>query len=80
MMLLASGLEDGTIDVWDVPTGTLFQMFRGHTGVVCSVAFSSCQTIIASGGYDKTIRIWNILSGCCDRVLEGHSRVVRDVC
>jgi WD domain, G-beta repeat len=77
---LVSGLWGGTINVWDVQTGTMFQTFQWMESSACSVAFSSCGTMIASGNTDWTVRIWNILSGGCDCVFRGHSRTVTDVC
>ena len=77
---LVSGLWGGTINVWDVQTGTMFQTFKSTESSACSVAFSSCGTMIASGNTDWTVGIWNILSGGCDCVFQGHSRTVTDVC
>jgi WD40 repeat protein len=78
---LVSGHLCGTINVWDVQTGTMFQTFKSNMwSAAHSVAFSSCGTIIASGNNDGTVQIWNILSDGCDCVLQGHSCAVREVC
>jgi WD40 repeat protein len=53
---LASGLLGGTINVWDVQTGTIFWTFEWNMwGFAYSVAFSSCRTMIASGVSDGTV-------------------------
>ena len=79
---LVSELLGGTINVWDVQTGTIFRTFKWNMPwrSACLVAFSSCGTMIASGGSDGIVRIWNISSGGCDCVFQGHSRAVMDVC
>ena len=38
--ILASGSADGTIRLWDVPTGKHLQTLTGHTDSVSSVSFS----------------------------------------
>jgi WD40 repeat protein len=64
---LVSGLWGGTINVWDIQTGTLFRTFKWSMwSSTYSATFSSCGTMVASGGSDGTVRIWNILSGDCD--------------
>ena len=78
---LVSGVRGGTINIWDVQTGTLFRTFKlDKVYSAYSVVFSSCGTMIASGDDDETVRIWNILSGGCVCVLAGHSATVTDVC
>ena len=35
------GSSDGFVQVWDASTGVELKKLKGHTGSVCSVAFSS---------------------------------------
>jgi WD40 repeat protein len=60
--ILASGMDDGTIRLWDVATGErLGQIGRpltGHKRAVYSVAFSPDGRTLASAGDDGTVRLW----------------------
>jgi WD40 repeat protein len=58
---IASGGEDSTVKVWDSHTGTLVRNFRGHMGVVSSLAFSSNDLLI-SGSRDRTAMVWDLKS------------------
>ena len=55
---LASGLEDGTIQLWDVNSGAELACFRGHAADVVGLAGLS-DGCLASGSKDGTVRIWN---------------------
>ncbi|WP_449417907.1 trypsin-like peptidase domain-containing protein [Phormidium nigroviride] len=71
-----SGNTDGSISVWNLPSGELKSTLRGHGDAVNAVAIASDGKIFASGSDDKTIRIWNLETGENIRTLTGHSDVV----
>ncbi|KAF9471000.1 hypothetical protein BDN70DRAFT_939263, partial [Pholiota conissans] len=60
---LVSGLDDGTVRVWDAST----------------VAFSSDNKRIVSGSADRTVRVWDASTGEELKVLQGHGNYVRSV-
>lgn len=68
--LLASGLRDGTVRLWQVPSGRLLRMLEGHPSWVNNVAFSPDGTLlVATSG--KTAWIWQATDGHLLHTLEG---------
>jgi WD40 repeat protein/tRNA A-37 threonylcarbamoyl transferase component Bud32 len=77
--ILASGSDDKTIKLWNIPTGQLKTTLTGHSTPVNSVAFSPDGQTLASGSYDHTIKLWNIPTGELKTTFTGHSNVVDSV-
>lgn len=78
LMLLATGLNDGHVKVWDVHTGCLLFNLAGHQDVVRDVSFSTNQSLIlVTASRDKTLRIWDLKKdGKLLHVLSGHTNWV----
>ena len=53
--------------------------YRGHAGVVQSVAVSRDGKLVVSGASDRTARLWDLKSGKCLKVLEGHTDRINSV-
>jgi WD40 repeat protein len=73
---LAAGCEDGTVELWEVLTGTRRATLKGHNKQVTSVAFNSDGKLLASGSEDGTVRLWNLKTGRLQATLRGHTTMV----
>eukprot|EP00246_Nothoceros_aenigmaticus_P003399 TRINITY_DN14548_c0_g1_i1.p1 TRINITY_DN14548_c0_g1~~TRINITY_DN14548_c0_g1_i1.p1 ORF type:complete len:453 (-),score=56.93 TRINITY_DN14548_c0_g1_i1:44-1402(-) len=58
---LISGSMDGDIRLWDVAYKRTVHEFRGHTGAVRGLAFSTDGQRFVSCGDDCTVRIWQLV-------------------
>ena len=58
---LASAGADSTVKVWDSHTdGPPVRTFRGHTGLVTSLAFTPDGKKLVSGSRDHTVKVWDV--------------------
>lgn len=80
--LVASGLENGAIIVWNISNmnsgGQIpVQILADHSGAVASLAFDPQNSQrLASGSNDATIKIWDVGSGQVTSTLIGHTDTV----
>jgi WD40 repeat protein len=56
--LIASGGDDGTVQIWDAMTGRKISTYRGHSGGVSALAWSPDGKWIASASLDCTVQVW----------------------
>ncbi|KAM8883777.1 apoptotic protease-activating factor 1 isoform 2-T2 [Synchiropus picturatus] len=70
------GQEDGTVEVLELPSGSLVATLLGHTKTVLHCQFvRDGQTLITSSE-DTSIRVWQWRSGEC-LALQGHTEQIR---
>jgi WD40 repeat protein len=69
---VASGGADGTVRLWQAPSGKLLYTLRGHTGMIRGVSLSGDGQVLASGGGEGTIRLWETVLGQPLTTLHGH--------
>jgi Trypsin-like peptidase domain/WD domain, G-beta repeat len=74
-----TGNSNGTISVWNFPSGQLKTTLQGHAEAVNALAASADGKVLASGSDDKTVKIWNLETGAVVRTLSGHSGAVSSV-
>jgi WD40 repeat protein len=67
---VATAGADGTARVWNVASGTLERVMRGHTQIVSSVQFSPDGSLLLTGSPDGTARVWRVDSGAQIRRVE----------
>ena len=77
--LLASGLNNGRVELWEVETGTKVAALRGHRHWVTSVVFSPDGMLLASGSRDQIIKLWDVTKsvevGTYEVERKGYSQV-----
>ena len=58
--LLASGSDDKTIKLWNMPMAKELATLRGHGKSVTSLAFTPDGQTLASTGMDRHVKLWSI--------------------
>lgn len=73
LKFLFTGGEDRVGRVFDVETGVLLREFKGHTGKIRTIAFSSIFGVFYTGSQDNTSCAWDFRTGKLLQTFEGHS-------
>lgn len=74
--LLATCDTDCNVRVWEVKSGQLLLICRGHANWVRFVVFSPDGKTLASCGADCTVKLWNVQDGVCIKTFMGHEHEV----
>jgi WD40 repeat protein len=75
--LLAATTADHAVQIWDVGSGALRHVLRGHTRPASSVCFSRDGHWLVTASDDRTARIWDMTIGAEFVTLQGHRGPVR---
>lgn len=70
--MLARASESKNISLRSTTTGQLLQTFKGHRGIVLSLAFSHDSKLLASASEDNTIQIWDTTNRQPTRDFDKH--------
>jgi serine/threonine protein kinase/WD40 repeat protein/Tfp pilus assembly protein PilF len=60
---LASGCDDKLIRLWDVPSGRLLRVLKGHQTIVSGCGFNPTGDRLVSTDWDGVLRVWEPSSG-----------------
>eukprot|EP00927_Polykrikos_kofoidii_P072693 TRINITY_DN68787_c0_g1_i1.p1 TRINITY_DN68787_c0_g1~~TRINITY_DN68787_c0_g1_i1.p1 ORF type:complete len:663 (-),score=80.02 TRINITY_DN68787_c0_g1_i1:72-1991(-) len=66
------GLQDHTLQLWDMEVQSCIKVLRGHRYWVTQVSYSLDGVHIASASADKTVRVWSAVNGKCEALMSGH--------
>ena len=58
--VVAGGCSDNVVRIWDVNTGRLLDVLKGHTDEVGSVVFTSDGMEVVSGSADRMVKRWDV--------------------
>ncbi|RKT74360.1 WD40 repeat protein [Saccharothrix variisporea] len=72
-----TGSQDGTVRVWDVPSGECRNVSTGHSNGVGALALSRNTSLAVSAGIDRTVRVWALDRPGGTSPPVGHTRFVR---
>jgi WD40 repeat protein len=73
---LASGSDDGTIRLWDLPAKTVRATWSQNRSSVASVAFSPDAKTLCAGRADGKVELWDVPSQQLRVTLHGHTEPV----
>ncbi|KAK6340284.1 chromatin binding protein [Orbilia blumenaviensis] len=73
--LLASGRHDGTVVLFDVETGGLARIMRGHTRSVQSISWSHDGRYLLSSSLDCKCILWDLEDGSRKRIIRFEAAV-----
>ena len=79
---VASGSNDGTLKLWDLPTKRLLRTYvHRSTGEdsVTAVAISPDGTQLLSSGKSRSLKLWDVATGRLLRTFSGHDGAVTSV-
>ena len=69
---LGVGFYDGTVELWDVPTGTRLKTLTGHSERVSSLHFSSDGSTLATASFwGNSVHLWDVATGALDSTFDG---------
>jgi WD40 repeat protein len=78
--ILASGLTDGTIVLWNVATRQGSPLpGPGHADAVLRMAFSPDGSLLASVSHDNAVILWDVVTGQRSDIFLEHTASVRGV-
>ncbi|WP_072619344.1 WD40 repeat domain-containing protein [Spirulina major] len=76
---LAAGTLDGTVQLWNLRTGSLLTSFPAHTAAIAALQFSPDGDTLITASEDRTLILWDLATGQQRATLRGHTGGVRAI-
>ncbi len=73
---LATAIDNMTVRVWDVATGSVIRDLKGGKRSVLYMAFSPDGKMLATGDDENAVALWDLATGKVVHTLKGHSKRV----
>ena len=70
--LIAMGLDNGEVQIWDVATADLGDILENHTEAVTVMAFTPNGKTLVTGAMDGLVNLWDVETGALNNSLEGN--------
>lgn len=74
--LLAIGLSNGDIKIWDLSTDSIIIKFQGHKSSITCLEFDPTGTRLISGSNDSSIIIWDLIAETGLIKFKGHKNSI----
>lgn len=62
-IVTAGSTDPFHIYAWNLQTGKLIDIFTGHAGPICSLAFQATGGMLVSASWDGTVKLWDLYKG-----------------
>ncbi|KAH9258682.1 hypothetical protein BASA81_003184 [Batrachochytrium salamandrivorans] len=73
MYIVAGGLGNGMVYLWETETGQMLAAFKAHYRKVTCLAFTEDDTVLVTGGEDAMVHFWDFTSLVLHGSLGGNS-------
>ncbi len=77
--LVAVGLDNGLVQIYDAGSGKLLQAISAHQGVVTSLGFSPDGKRLATTSSDRSVKVWDTTTWRSTNTLYGSSQTIISV-
>ncbi|MEO0350221.1 MAG: BTAD domain-containing putative transcriptional regulator, partial [Cyanobacteria bacterium P01_A01_bin.15] len=73
---LATEGSAGEINIWDIATGQLMRVLKGHTGIVWTMDTSPTDNLLVSGSLDADLILWDLTTYEPRHRFTGHTQQI----
>ena len=77
--IIASGNHEGTVQLWNLKTGTFVSQFYPHEETISGLAFTPDGQKIITSSEGTTIKVWDLATGQLVQELIGHRDRIRAI-